>query len=114
MLDKKALRSVYSAYIHSHLSYVLSIFGTMLIMKQIQKLQRVQNTCLRIIEPNKNTAESAKSLNILRINQLIQLELNKLAFKLTHNLLPTKLTQCMSSDAGGGGKALKNKTLVLD
>ena len=47
ILDRYALRSVYYAHIHSHLSYAISVWGSMLSPKQIQKLQKVQNTCLK-------------------------------------------------------------------
>ena len=40
ILDRYALRSVYYAQIHSHLSYAISVWGSMLSMKQIQKLQK--------------------------------------------------------------------------
>ena len=93
ILDKNALRSVYYADIHSHLSYAISVWGSMLSMKQIQKLQKVQNICLKIMEPSRNITKSFKKLKILRIYQLVQLELNKLAYKLAHNLLPIKLAQ---------------------
>ena len=105
MLDKKALRSLYYAHIHSHLSYSISVWGSMLNNKQIQKLQKVQKTCLGILEPTLKITDSLKKQRILKINQLVDLELNKLAFKLTHCLLPEKLAQCMISDAGG--KSLK-------
>ena len=73
----------------------------MLNTKQIQKLQKVQNTCLKTMEPSLSNKESSQKLKILRINQLIQLELNKLAYKHTHNLLPIKLARCMNCDASG-------------
>ena len=101
ILDRLALRSVYYAHIHSHLSYAISIWGSMLSTKQIQKVQKVQNTCLKTIEPGINITESFKQLKILRISQLVKLELNKLAYKHTHNLLPFKLAQCMNCDASG-------------
>ena len=50
ILDRYALRSVYYAHIHSHLSYAISVWGSMLSLKQIQKLQKVQNTCLKTME----------------------------------------------------------------
>ena len=83
MLDKRALRSLYYAHIHSHLSYSISVWGSMLNNKQIQKLQKVQNTCFGILEPTLKISDSLKKQSILKINQLIELELNKLAFKLT-------------------------------
>ena len=78
--------------------------------KQIQKLQKIQNTCLGILEPTLKIPDSLKKQRILKINQLVNLELNKLTFKLTHCLLPEKLAQCMISDAGG--KALKKHTNI--
>ena len=101
ILDRSTLRSVYYAHIHSHLSYAILVWGSMLSTKQIQKLQKVQNTCLKTIEPGINITESFQKLKILRISQLVNLELNKLAYKCTHNLLPIKLAQCMNCDASG-------------
>ena len=45
--------------------------------------------------------ESLKKLKIMQVWELVKLELSKLAFKLTHDLLPTKLAKCMVSDARG-------------
>ena len=41
ILDRYALRLVYYAHIHSHLSYAILVWGSMLSPKQIQKLQKV-------------------------------------------------------------------------
>ena len=101
MLDKTSLRSVYYAHFHSHLSYSISVWGSMLSMKQSQKLQKAQNVCFKIMEPNQNVTELAKSLCILKVCDLIKLDLSKMAYKLTHELLPIKLAQCMISDTGG-------------
>ena len=38
MLKKAALKSVYYAHFHSHLSYSISVWGSMLSAKQMQKL----------------------------------------------------------------------------
>ena len=112
ILDRYALRSVYYAHIHSHLSYAISVWGSMLSPKQIQKLQKVQNTCLKTMEPSTNITESFKKLKLLRINQLVRLELNKLAYKHTHNLLPIKLAQCMNCDASGKNLEKKHRYLT--
>ena len=101
ILDRLALRTVYYAHIHSHLTYAISVWGSMLSTKQVQKLQKVQNICLKIIEPSMKTSESFEKLKILRMSQLVNLELNKMAYKRTHNMLPFKLAQCMSCDANG-------------
>ena len=97
ILDRLALGTLY----YAHLTYAISIWGSMLSTKQIQKLPKVQNICLKIIEPSINISESFQKLRILRISQLVRLELNKLAYKRTHNLLPLKLAQCMNCDANG-------------
>ena len=83
----------------------------MLSMKQTQKLQKAQNVCFRVMKPNLSVTESAKSLHILKVHELVDLELSKLSYKLTHDTLPVKLAECMTSDAGG--KSLKNHINIL-
>ena len=111
ILDRFALRSVYYAHIQSHLSYAISIWGSMISTKQIKKLQKIQNTCLKVIEPSMTSSESCKKLKILRLSQLVTLELNKSAYKRNHNLVPLKLAQCMNCDASG--KSLKKQHQYL-
>ena len=101
LLDKPALRSLYYAHIQSHLSYSLSVWGSMINKNQIQKLQKIQNTCIRILEPNLTVSVSLKKHSIPKIDQLVNLELIKLAYKLTSQLLPKKLAKCITSDARG-------------
>ena len=112
LLDKPAMRSLYYAHIQSHLSYSMSVWGSMINKNQIQKLQKIQNTCIRILEPNLTVSVSLKKHRILKIDQLINLELIKLAYKLTHQLLPRKLAKCISSDARGKSLEKSNKYMT--
>ena len=65
-------------------------------MKQTQKLQKAQNVCFRVMKPNLSVTESAKSLCILKAHELVDLELSKLSYKLTHDILPVKLAEHMT------------------
>ena len=53
LLSKKAKCLLYFGQIHSHLSYCLSIWGSMLSMQMIHKLSKAQKTAVSLIEPNK-------------------------------------------------------------
>ena len=62
MLNKAALNSIYYAHFHIPLCYSRSVWGSMLSAKQMQKLQKMQNTCLKIIEPHLRINESLKKI----------------------------------------------------
>ena len=63
------------------------------------------------MKPNLNMTESAKSLCIPEVRELVDLELSKLAYKLTHDTLPVKLAECMTSETGE--KPKKNHINIL-
>ena len=79
---------------YSHLSYCILIWGWAISNQNFLKLSKVQNSCIRMI---KNSIKRAhvkpiyKSLNLLTIDQILTLELQKFGYKLYHNNLPTPL-----------------------
>ena len=49
LLPKFTLKLIYHAYIHSHLNYGLGVWGGMIAKDTINKLQKIQNICLKVI-----------------------------------------------------------------
>ena len=78
--------------------------------QKINKLQKLQNRCLRLItnkkhlEPHKN-----KNLGILPIEKLINLELYKTSYKLLKNDLPVRIIECLTSDKDDHSLRKKHK-----
>ena len=89
MLGKHALKVVYYAQIHSHISYGLGMWGCHLSQAKMEKLQKIQNECIEMIGRGRSPTEH----NILTISQQIQLELCKIWHKKQLKILPKKLME---------------------
>ena len=99
-LTTYALRILYFAQIHSVLTYGIVMWGSLLSQASLNKLQRIQDACLKIID-NKcstSTEDRYKNLRILTVSQTIELELSKLWHKHQLKLLPVKLSETMLLD----------------
>ena len=94
MLDVSTKRILYFAHIQSHLCYGISLWGNMISKTTINKLQKIQDRCIALIEKRAH----AKQLNILDLPSLIVLENMKFGFKVKNGLLPCKILDCFYTD----------------
>ena len=97
-LSIKAKRLLYFGQIHSNLMYCLCIWGSMLSCSQVDKLKKVQSEALKLIDPPLSVDAIRSKHGILKFEDMIVLEQCRLGYKLTHNLLPTKLVKNMTID----------------
>ena len=101
-LGKHALKVLYYAQLHSVLSYGIVMWGSLASQANLNKLQKIQNTCIRIIDkPDLEThtlKTSYKNLKIPDVSQMIDIELLKLWHKYQLDQLPQKLRDAMSTD----------------
>ena len=91
LLNRKCMLNIYYAHIHSHLTYGLSIWGSMALKKNIDEVFMQQKACVRTIvgaTKNVHTDPIFKELKILKINEMINFELVKLGHKVAHNIMP--------------------------
>ena len=92
LLTKDCKRLVYFAHIQSHLQYGILFWGNNLSSQQINKLIKIQKSCLEYIDPNSGFNEN----KVLKVDSLIEFENSKFGYKLIHGLLPKKTeTACM-------------------
>ena len=90
LLNTKCLRNVYHAHIHSHLTYGLVVWGSMLNCKDSESIYKVQKQCIQTITNSAqrtHTDPLFKKLHILHFLDMIKTELAKLAFRVTNELL---------------------------
>ena len=100
LLSILAKKNLYYGHIYSHLSYCISTWGPMIKDTEIKCLQKLQNKCIHLIDKSRNSLEKKyKDLQILRVNEIVDLELCKIDYRLLANDLPTKVLSCISTNA---------------
>ena len=108
-MNTHCMKLLYYAHFFSHLSYGISIWGSMLNSAQLQKLQSIQNKAVKLIlkkgKTNSLSNSNYKREQLLKINGLIKLENCKMGYKLINKQLPIKLTEALLTNQS-------NKTLV--
>ena len=90
-LSPHALKVVYFAQVHSNLTYGIGIWGSLIPMDTLKKLQKIQTTCKKILGED-------MSQSILPLKDQITLEMCKLWHKKSLGILPTNLQHTMSTD----------------
>ena len=101
LLSKHGLKTVYYAHIYSHMTYCISIWGSMTNATQMAKLTLQQNNCMRMLDKNMPLSQMYIKYKILKLINVIDLELCKLGFKIYHDLLPVNLLASLKCDATG-------------
>ena len=99
-LGKHALKVLYYVQLHSVLAYGIVMWGSLASQANLNKLQKIQNTCIRIIDkPETHTLKTSyKNLKIPDVSQMIDMELLKLWHKYQLDQLPPKLRDAMCTD----------------
>ena len=67
----------------------------------------MQNNCVKLLDQSKCLDEIYRKHKILKINELVNLEQNKLGYKMNNNLLPLNLANVLLTDQIG--KSLKKQ-----
>ena len=94
---------MYHAHIFSHINYGIMIWGSMLNSSSLQDLCMAQKACLCIINKKKKntpTNELFRKNYILKLPNIIKLELIKFGYRLSRNDLPEPIKNIMN-DKGG-------------
>ena len=107
---------MYYAHIFSHINYGIVIWGSMLNSSSLQDLCRAQKACLCIINKKKKNAPTNELFRknwILKLLDIIKLELIKFGYRLSRNDLPGPIKNIMN-DKGGckmHGYPTRNKSI---
>ena len=98
-LDTFTLKQIYHAQIQSHLNYGLILWGNMATCDALNKIRTLQNKCMKMLHSGCTFLQTYKFLRLLDLSQLIDLENNKLAYKIYHKQLPTRILDIINSDS---------------
>ena len=103
LLDNHSLKNIYYAHIHSHFSYALTAWGSMVSKTELNDLRKIQNQCIHIINKKSATSDITgqyEKLKILRIDQLVKLQLCKLGHMISHDQLSIPIHQMFEPKGG--------------
>ena len=101
MLPVEEKRMLYMSLINCHLIYGLMLWGPMLQAGDKNKLIKQQKKAIRAIgclSVGGHTAPVCKKVKILKLDDLIELELAKFMYKYVHKLLPKPLLKLFTSN----------------
>ena len=96
LLSKSTLHQIYYAHIYSHLTYGLSIWGSMITKKLEKTLYKIQTDCLRIMCNMKNDVSQDilyMQLAMVPFPLLVKQEVVKLGYKLCKKHLPLPINK---------------------
>ena len=106
LLDKHSLKNIYYAHVHSHITYSLAVWGSMVSKAQLNDLRKVQNQYIWIINKKSATSDITgqyENLRILKLDELVKLHLCELGHMISHNQLPIPIHKMF--DERGGKKS---------
>ena len=98
LLSVKAKKLLYFGQIHSNLSYSICIWGTMLQNDLAQKLSKIQNNVVKLIDSTSKVEDLYQKHRILKFDDLVKVKQCKLGYKLCHGLLPKAMVSNMTKD----------------
>ena len=99
LFNEQALKTIYHAHIQSHINYGLLIWGTMITKDKLQRLQLIQDRCIKLIAKTGTLTNKYKKLKIKKLTEQIKLQEIKVGYRLVNNLLPNKISQQILSDS---------------
>ena len=98
-MTKETLKILYYAHIYSHITYGLVLWGNMVSTVSLNSLQKIQNTCFSLITNLSPTLENYKQEKILKLQQLLTLENNKIGYQMDKALLPSNVSDLLWTDS---------------
>ena len=97
-----AMRDLFFAYINNNITYGLSIWGPMCLSRDLDRVRVLHKKGLRVlgnVSSHAPTNPIVKQYRILKLDDIVELELSKFAYRLTHNLLPKPVSNLFNRGA---------------
>ena len=103
LLSEKNLAKLYYTHIYSHIKYGIVTWGSMAKKIQLNSIYTVQKKCVHLInkqEKSSSIPELLKYHQLLKVQDIVELEQCKFVCRLNKNLLPKSIMKLMESRGG--------------
>ena len=100
LLNQQCHKNIYYGHIHSHLTYGLTVWCSMINASQMATLEKIQDQCVLLVIGKKNFATIStayKTLSILQFKDLVKHKLCKLAHSIQYKSILLPLITLFSS-----------------
>ena len=97
-LTTHAMKMLYCDQINSLISYGISMWGPMVTCCLVNQVQTLQDKVVKCIDLSLTKDAVYGTCKILAVDQMIELEMCKLGFRLVNNLLPNQLSKALQTD----------------
>ena len=97
-LSTHAKKCLYYAQVYSHINYGLIVWGNMAPKVTLNKLQKIQNKCFKLIYGEEASIANFHNKRIMRIPDIITLLNLKHSHKVQHLHLPNRVLACSQTD----------------
>ena len=101
LLPSHDLKLLYYGHIYSHISYCIAICGSMTNESLLAKIRVEQNKCVKLLNRTSPLDNLYKNYRILKLDEVIDLELKKFGYKVYRNLLPKNLLHEVRTESKG-------------
>ena len=102
-LNIPTLLKIYYSHIHSHLRYGLVVWGSMMTKTSLTELEKLQKTCIRLVNKKKKNAPTNELFirnRLLKFSDMIHIELLKFGYRLSKRNLPDPINNVMTKNRG--------------
>ena len=111
LLDQRCLRNIYYSHIHSHITYGLSVWGSMITQQKVHEIFNIQKQCVRLITHQNKDADPTCLFNkfrIPKIKDIIHIAMCKLGHNISHKYYSSPILNLF--DKFGGQKSHRYPT----
>ena len=94
LLNQHCLKNIYHSHLHTHISYGLSVWGSMITQQKVNELFNIQKQCAWIITGQQKTVDIShlfSKLQILKIKDLIHIAMCRLGHNISHKHYPSPI-----------------------
>ena len=111
LLNQHCLKSIYHSHIHTHITYGLSVWGSMITQQKVHEIFNIQKQCIRLITGQKKIVDPSylfNKLRILKFKDIIHIAMCKLGHNISHKHYPSPILNLF--DKFGGEKTHRYPT----